>query len=137
VRSGPGAAALVDAGARKRRQRGGGQSRYNDTGGAPLLFPSLQEGGQWRASSRAWARDSSLSPCGRRGRWRRRRGKRDGGAEGASGSGSGSGSVVLPAGMINPSVLIRNIRRKFAVVIGLIQVGEVINRDIVETALNL
>ncbi|KAK2109335.1 hypothetical protein P7K49_014500 [Saguinus oedipus] len=54
-----------------------------------------------------------------------------------SGSGSGSGSVVLPAGMINPSVLIRNIRMKFAVAIGLIQVGEVSNRDIVETALNL
>ncbi|KAF6084574.1 neurobeachin [Phyllostomus discolor] len=58
---------------------------------------------------------------------------------GASGSGSGcgSGSVVLPAGMINPSVPIRNIRMKFAVLIGLIQVGEVSNRDIVETVLNL
>jgi hypothetical protein len=52
-------------------------------------------------------------------------------------SGSGSGSVVLPAGMINPSVPIRNIRMKFAVLIGLIQVGEVSNRDIVETVLNL
>uniref|UniRef100_A0A670IDV8 Neurobeachin n=1 Tax=Podarcis muralis TaxID=64176 RepID=A0A670IDV8_PODMU len=50
---------------------------------------------------------------------------------------SGSGSVVLPAGMINPSVPIRNIRMKFAVLIGLIQVGEVSNRDIVETVLNL
>ncbi|XP_025889727.1 neurobeachin isoform X2 [Nothoprocta perdicaria] len=50
---------------------------------------------------------------------------------------SGSGSVVLPAGMINPSVPIRNIRMKFAVLIGLIQVGEVTNRDIVETVLNL
>ncbi|NXO31910.1 NBEA protein, partial [Cisticola juncidis] len=49
----------------------------------------------------------------------------------------GSGSVVLPAGMINPSVPIRNIRMKFAVLIGLIQVGEVSNRDIVETVLNL
>ncbi|NWW60671.1 NBEA protein, partial [Ifrita kowaldi] len=48
-----------------------------------------------------------------------------------------SGSVVLPAGMINPSVPIRNIRMKFAVLIGLIQVGEVSNRDIVETVLNL
>ncbi|XP_054442524.1 neurobeachin isoform X3 [Pteronotus mesoamericanus] len=58
---------------------------------------------------------------------------------GASGSGSGCGSgpVVLPAGMINPSVPIRNIRMKFAVLIGLIQVGEVSNRDIVETVLNL
>ncbi|NXD21122.1 NBEA protein, partial [Spelaeornis formosus] len=50
---------------------------------------------------------------------------------------SGSASVVLPAGMINPSVPIRNIRMKFAVLIGLIQVGEVSNRDIVETVLNL
>ncbi|XP_076788523.1 neurobeachin isoform X2 [Arvicanthis niloticus] len=56
---------------------------------------------------------------------------------GAAGSGSGSGPVVLPAGMINPSVPIRNIRMKFAVLIGLIQVGEVSNRDIVETVLNL
>ena len=52
-------------------------------------------------------------------------------------SGCGSGPVVLPAGMINPSVPIRNIRMKFAVLIGLIQVGEVSNRDIVETVLNL
>lgn len=60
----------------------------------------------------------------------------------AAGSGetmmmSGSGSVVLPAGIINPSVPIRNIKMKFAVLIGLIQVGEVNNRDIVETVLNL
>ncbi|XP_069323455.1 neurobeachin isoform X4 [Eulemur rufifrons] len=65
-----------------------------------------------------------------------------GGGTGGSGMGelrgaSGSGSVVLPAGMINPSVPIRNIRMKFAVLIGLIQVGEVSNRDIVETVLNL
>ncbi|XP_053176424.1 neurobeachin isoform X2 [Scomber japonicus] len=50
---------------------------------------------------------------------------------------SDSGSVVLPAGIINPSVPIRNIKMKFAVLIGLIQVGEVSNRDIVETVLNL
>uniref|UniRef100_A0A8C2FLH9 Neurobeachin b n=1 Tax=Cyprinus carpio TaxID=7962 RepID=A0A8C2FLH9_CYPCA len=48
-----------------------------------------------------------------------------------------SGSVVLPAGVINPSVPIRNIKTKFAVLTGLIQVGEVSNRDIVETVLNL
>nr|XP_020468754.1 neurobeachin-like isoform X2 [Monopterus albus] len=48
-----------------------------------------------------------------------------------------SGSVLLPAGIINPSVPIRNIKMKFAVLIGLIQVGEVSNRDIVETVLNL
>uniref|UniRef100_A0A673MHF3 Neurobeachin-like n=1 Tax=Sinocyclocheilus rhinocerous TaxID=307959 RepID=A0A673MHF3_9TELE len=50
---------------------------------------------------------------------------------------SGSGAVVLPAGVINPSVPIRNIKMKFAVLIGLIQVGEVSNRDIVETVLKL
>uniref|UniRef100_A0A8I3Q2R0 Neurobeachin n=1 Tax=Canis lupus familiaris TaxID=9615 RepID=A0A8I3Q2R0_CANLF len=69
-------------------------------------------------------------------------GERGGGGGGGTGTGtlrgaSGSGSVVLPAGMINPSVPIRNIRMKFAVLIGLIQVGEVSNRDIVETVLNL
>ncbi|KAM3616421.1 uncharacterized protein V6R79_017627 [Siganus canaliculatus] len=48
-----------------------------------------------------------------------------------------SGSVVLPAGIINPSVPLRNIKMKFAVLTGLIQVGEVSNRDIVETVLNL
>uniref|UniRef100_A0A3Q1HZD8 Uncharacterized protein n=1 Tax=Acanthochromis polyacanthus TaxID=80966 RepID=A0A3Q1HZD8_9TELE len=45
--------------------------------------------------------------------------------------------MVLPAGIINPAVPIRNIKMKFAVLIGLIQVGEVSNRDIVETVLNL
>uniref|UniRef100_A0A8B9UMQ3 Neurobeachin n=1 Tax=Anas zonorhyncha TaxID=75864 RepID=A0A8B9UMQ3_9AVES len=63
------------------------------------------------------------------------RGARRGGGAGAEAP--GAGSVVLPAGMINPSVPIRNIRMKFAVLIGLIQVGEVSNRDIVETVLNL
>ncbi|XP_042075587.1 neurobeachin isoform X4 [Haplochromis burtoni] len=50
---------------------------------------------------------------------------------------SRSGSVVLPAGIMNPSVPIRNIKMKFAVLTGLIQAGEVSNRDIVETVLNL
>uniref|UniRef100_A0A8C2FLD8 Neurobeachin b n=1 Tax=Cyprinus carpio TaxID=7962 RepID=A0A8C2FLD8_CYPCA len=65
------------------------------------------------------------------------------GATAGSGTGdmmmmmSCSGSVVLPAGVINPSVPIRNIKTKFAVLTGLIQVGEVSNRDIVETVLNL
>ncbi|XP_040282060.1 neurobeachin isoform X8 [Bufo bufo] len=45
----------------------------------------------------------------------------------------GSGSMVLPGGVMP----IRNMRMKFAVLIGLIQVGEVSNRDIVETVLNL
>lgn len=49
----------------------------------------------------------------------------------------GSGSVVLPVGIMNPSVPIRNIKMKFAVLTGLIQVGQVGNRDIVETVLNL
>uniref|UniRef100_A0A3Q4H6I0 Uncharacterized protein n=1 Tax=Neolamprologus brichardi TaxID=32507 RepID=A0A3Q4H6I0_NEOBR len=51
--------------------------------------------------------------------------------------GEQSGSMVLPAGVINPAVPIRNIQMKFAVLVGLIQVGEVSNRDIVETVLNL
>ncbi|KAL3970987.1 slit 1 [Sarotherodon galilaeus] len=64
----------------------------------------------------------------------------------AAGAGSGTtgermvsaaGSMVLPAGVINPAVPIRNIQMKFAVLVGLIQVGEVSNRDIVETVLNL
>lgn len=49
----------------------------------------------------------------------------------------GSGSLVLPAGIMDPSVPIRNIKMKFAVLTGLIQVGQVGNRDIVETVLNL
>uniref|UniRef100_A0A8B9UN78 Neurobeachin n=1 Tax=Anas zonorhyncha TaxID=75864 RepID=A0A8B9UN78_9AVES len=72
----------------------------------------------------AAAVDARLGPAGR-------------GGGGGGGRAPGAGSVVLPAGMINPSVPIRNIRMKFAVLIGLIQVGEVSNRDIVETVLNL
>nr|XP_019943616.1 PREDICTED: neurobeachin-like [Paralichthys olivaceus] len=56
---------------------------------------------------------------------------------GETGTMSASGPVLFPAGIINPSVPIRNIKMKFAVLIGLIQVGEVSNRDIVETVLNL
>ncbi|XP_053728334.1 neurobeachin isoform X1 [Synchiropus splendidus] len=48
-----------------------------------------------------------------------------------------SGSVVLPGGVVHPSLPIRNIQMKFAVLTGLIQAGEVSNRDIVETVLNL
>ncbi|KAM6139723.1 LOW QUALITY PROTEIN: neurobeachin [Pterocles gutturalis] len=50
---------------------------------------------------------------------------------------SGSGSVVLPAGMINPSVPIRNIRMKFAMSSSDDPGRGVTNRDIVETVLNL
>ncbi|KAM8905556.1 neurobeachin isoform 2-T2 [Spinachia spinachia] len=73
----------------------------------------------------------------------RRPGQRQLAAAGSSAAGepprmmSGSGSMVFPAGIINPSVPIRNITMKFAVVIRLIEVGEVNNRDIVETVLNL
>uniref|UniRef100_A0A669CNB4 Neurobeachin n=1 Tax=Oreochromis niloticus TaxID=8128 RepID=A0A669CNB4_ORENI len=49
----------------------------------------------------------------------------------------GGDGMVLPAGIMNPSVPIRNIKMKFAVLTGLIQAGEVSNRDIVETVLNL
>jgi hypothetical protein len=39
--------------------------------------------------------------------------------------------------MINPCVRSRNFLMKFSVVFGLLQVGEVSNKDIVETVLNL
>ncbi|XP_034166552.1 neurobeachin isoform X3 [Pangasianodon hypophthalmus] len=61
----------------------------------------------------------------------------------ASGSSAGSagsacsGSVLLAAGVLNPAVPIRNIRTKFAVLAGLIRAGEVSDRDIAETVLNL
>lgn len=45
---------------------------------------------------------------------------------------SGSGTMAL-----NPGVPIRGIRMKFAVLAGLVEVGEVSNRDIVETVFNL
>ncbi|XP_068507524.1 neurobeachin isoform X1 [Syngnathus scovelli] len=68
-------------------------------------------------------------------------GKRTADAEKTAMSGGGGGgdadSVMLPAGIIDPSVPIRDIQTKFAVLSGLIQAGEVSNRDIVETVLNL
>lgn len=45
---------------------------------------------------------------------------------------SRSGDMAL-----NPGVPIRGIRMKFAVLAGLVEVGEVSNRDIVETVFNL
>lgn len=133
-RSGPGAAALVDAGAARRRPGGGGRGGDNGTGGggAAALHSSSAAGRM--ASDKPGPglepQPVALLAVGA------------GGGGGAMGeprgaAGSGSGPVVLPAGMINPSVPIRNIRMKFAVLIGLIQVGEVSNRDIVETVLNL
>ncbi|XP_054634078.1 lipopolysaccharide-responsive and beige-like anchor protein isoform X2 [Dunckerocampus dactyliophorus] len=49
-----------------------------------------------------------------------------------------SGPDATPAKLaLNPAVPIRGIRMKFAVLAGLMEVGEVSNRDIVETAFNL
>uniref|UniRef100_H3AQF7 Uncharacterized protein n=1 Tax=Latimeria chalumnae TaxID=7897 RepID=H3AQF7_LATCH len=51
-----------------------------------------------------------------------------------SGDGGGRGAGPLP---LNPGIPIRGIRMKFAVLTGLVEVGEVNNRDIVETIFNL
>lgn len=57
-------------------------------------------------------------------------------ARGTSQPGDGKdgrpGTVAL-----NPGVPIRGIRMKFAVLAGLVEVGEVSNRDLVETVFNL
>lgn len=135
--SGPGAAALVDAGAARRRPGGGGRGGDNGTGGGGAAALRGSSAAGRMASDKPGpgleAQPAALLAVGAGG---------SGGGGGAMGeprgaAGSGSGPVVLPAGMINPSVPIRNIRMKFAVLIGLIQVGEVSNRDIVETVLNL
>lgn len=143
--SGPGAAALVDAGAPRRRPGGGGRGRYNGTGGGSAsALPFSPGGGQMASEKPGPGPGLEPQPVGLIAVGA---GGGGGGGSGGGGSGgsamgelrgaSGSSSVVLPAGMINPSVPIRNIRMKFAVLIGLIQVGEVSNRDIVETVLNL
>lgn len=135
--AGPGAAALVDAGAARRRPGGGGRGGDNGTGGGGAAALRGSSAAGRMASDKPGpgleAQPAALLAVGAGG---------GGGGGGAMGeprgaAGSGSGPVVLPAGMINPSVPIRNIRMKFAVLIGLIQVGEVSNRDIVETVLNL
>ena len=41
------------------------------------------------------------------------------------------------AAAVNPGIPIRGIRMKFAVLAGLVEVGEVSSRDIVETVFNL
>ncbi|XP_019377732.1 PREDICTED: lipopolysaccharide-responsive and beige-like anchor protein isoform X6 [Gavialis gangeticus] len=56
----------------------------------------------------------------------------DGG--GGGGGRAGAGSTLQP---LHPAVPIRGIRMKFAVLAGLVEVGEVSNRDIVETVFNL
>lgn len=125
----------MDAGAARRRPGGGGRGGDNGTGGggAAALHSSSAAGRM--ASDKPGPglepQPVALLAVGAGG------GAGGGGAMGEPRGAAGSGPVVLPAGMINPSVPIRNIRMKFAVLIGLIQVGEVSNRDIVETVLNL
>uniref|UniRef100_A0A3Q1GP96 Neurobeachin n=1 Tax=Acanthochromis polyacanthus TaxID=80966 RepID=A0A3Q1GP96_9TELE len=56
----------------------------------------------------------------------------------ASEEATGDGKDGRPGAMaLNPGVPIRGIRMKFAVLAGLVEVGEVSNRDIVETVFNL
>uniref|UniRef100_UPI0037E7EBB6 lipopolysaccharide-responsive and beige-like anchor protein isoform X2 n=1 Tax=Semicossyphus pulcher TaxID=241346 RepID=UPI0037E7EBB6 len=56
----------------------------------------------------------------------------------ASEEAAGDGQDGRPGAMaLNPGVPIRGIRMKFAVLAGLVEVGEVSNRDIVETVFNL
>lgn len=51
---------------------------------------------------------------------------------------AGEGKDGRPGALaLNPGIPIRGIRMKFAVLAGLVEVGEVSNRDIVETAFNL
>lgn len=57
-----------------------------------------------------------------------------GGGAGKEGNAAEGGSVLQP---LNPGVPIRGIRMKFAVLAGLVEVGEVSNRDIVDTIFNL
>ncbi|OXB68249.1 hypothetical protein ASZ78_016650 [Callipepla squamata] len=57
-----------------------------------------------------------------------------GGGAGGEGIAAQGGSVLQP---LNPGVPIRGIRMKFAVLAGLVEVGEVTNRDIVDTIFNL
>ncbi|KAM6429409.1 lipopolysaccharide-responsive and beige-like anchor protein isoform 2-T2 [Rhynochetos jubatus] len=57
-----------------------------------------------------------------------------GGGAGREGNAAEGGSTLQP---LNPGVPIRGIKMKFAVLTGLVEVGEVSNRDIVETVFNL
>lgn len=57
-----------------------------------------------------------------------------GGGAGRGGNAAEGGNVLQP---LNPGVPIRGIKMKFAVLTGLVEVGEVSNRDIVETVFNL
>ncbi|GAB0189269.1 lipopolysaccharide-responsive and beige-like anchor protein [Grus japonensis] len=57
-----------------------------------------------------------------------------GGGAGKEGNAAEGGSVLQP---LNPGVPIRGIKMKFAVLTGLVEVGEVSNRDIFDTVFNL
>ncbi|KAJ8000656.1 hypothetical protein DPEC_G00182630 [Dallia pectoralis] len=52
-------------------------------------------------------------------------------------AGHGEGTTTGTVAALNPQVPIRGIKMKFAVLAGLVEVGEVSNRDIVETLFNL
>uniref|UniRef100_A0A8C3KF05 Lipopolysaccharide-responsive and beige-like anchor protein n=1 Tax=Calidris pygmaea TaxID=425635 RepID=A0A8C3KF05_9CHAR len=57
-----------------------------------------------------------------------------GGGAGKEGNAAEGGSVLQP---LNPGVVIRGIKMKFAVLTGLVEVGKVSNRDIVDTVFDL
>lgn len=56
---------------------------------------------------------------------------------GAGRQGNGGQDEKGQSMALNPGIPIRGIRMKFAVLAGLVEVGEVSNRDIVETVFNL
>ncbi|XP_062992178.1 lipopolysaccharide-responsive and beige-like anchor protein isoform X2 [Elgaria multicarinata webbii] len=63
----------------------------------------------------------------------------DDGGGGSAGGGKEGNTVEMESKLqpLNPGIPIRGIRMKFAVLTGLVEVGEVSNRDIVETVFNL
>uniref|UniRef100_A0A8C7DZ62 LPS responsive beige-like anchor protein n=1 Tax=Naja naja TaxID=35670 RepID=A0A8C7DZ62_NAJNA len=63
--------------------------------------------------------------------------KGGGGGGGGGGTGQGKDGSSAEKQSLNPGIPIRGIRMKFAVLTGLVEVGEVSNRDIVETVFNL
>ncbi|XP_013924026.1 PREDICTED: lipopolysaccharide-responsive and beige-like anchor protein [Thamnophis sirtalis] len=64
-------------------------------------------------------------------------GDNKGGGGGGGGPGQGKDGSLAEKQSLNPGIPIRGIRMKFAVLTGLVEVGEVSNRDIVETVFNL
>ncbi|ETE70830.1 Lipopolysaccharide-responsive and beige-like anchor protein, partial [Ophiophagus hannah] len=60
-----------------------------------------------------------------------------GGGGGGGSTGQGKDGSSAEKHSLNPGIPIRGIRMKFAVLTGLVEVGEVSNRDIVETVFNL